>query len=152
MAKNIQWKKSTLDYDKLNKLTPRVISCTERGNLNVELGKIGANIGSHESRSRGGITAGNAHKESGHWESIQKKATINSRIAATKRALEKKILITNQLPLNEEFTGKLVRDICNKAGETGPNFWKAVLKETKLIIKVHHGPNQYNPSRYKRIK
>tara|TARA_R110001606_G_scaffold88783_1_gene199929 strand:+ start:135 stop:593 length:459 start_codon:yes stop_codon:yes gene_type:complete len=152
MAKNIQWKKSTLDYDKLNKLTPRVLAGTERGKSNTELGKIGAAIGSHESRSRGGIVSGNAHKESGHWESIQKKATINSRIAATKRALERKMIITNQLPLNEEFTGRLVRDICDKEGEHSPNFWKGILKETKLITKVYHGPNQYDPSRYKRIK
>ena len=29
MAKNIQWKKSTLDYDKLNELTPRAIAAAQ---------------------------------------------------------------------------------------------------------------------------
>tara|TARA_R110000764_G_scaffold107268_1_gene193095 strand:- start:109 stop:657 length:549 start_codon:yes stop_codon:yes gene_type:complete len=113
MAKNIQWKKSTIDYDKLNKLTPKSLSSTERGNMNVESGhltKISGIVTSastkasienglkglanfekmseehkHDSRSRGGKTSGNNAVKSGQYEEFRSAGTK----AAVAKQLEK---------------------------------------------------------------
>tara|TARA_R110001592_G_C12859295_1_gene722664 strand:+ start:252 stop:725 length:474 start_codon:yes stop_codon:yes gene_type:complete len=90
MAKNIQWKKSTLDYELLNKLNPRVISCTERGNLNVELGKIGAGLGDKESRIRGQKNSVASQIESGKMAQFQKHGTDAAAISSKQRKIERK--------------------------------------------------------------
>tara|TARA_R110000803_G_scaffold163503_1_gene227180 strand:- start:20 stop:496 length:477 start_codon:yes stop_codon:yes gene_type:complete len=90
MAKNIQWKKSTIDYELLNKLNPRVISCTERGNLNVKLGKIGAGIGTYESRSRGQKNSVANQIKSGKMAQFQKIGTDAAAITSKQKKIERK--------------------------------------------------------------
>jgi len=65
MSKNIQWKKSSIDYTELDKLTSHVINGKLRGNLNKVEGKIGNNIGNYESRSRGQRNSVINQRESG---------------------------------------------------------------------------------------
>ena len=100
-----------------------------------------------ETRSRGGKTSGQNNVKSGHWAECQKlatKASIKSREAA---AYDRRKIIIDQLPDDVEFTGKIVRSLCDKEGYSS---WKAVLKDERFIIKTHHGPNQFNPSMYKK--
>ena len=98
----------------------------------------------------GGKISGAMNVKSGHWSRVQKLAIKSSNISRDLKALERKKVITNQLPLNEEFTSGIVRKLCEEAGEHHA-LWKGILKEERLIKKVHHGPNQFNPSRYIRI-
>ena len=62
MAKNIQWKKSTIDYDKLNELTPRALAAAQ----NLKNAKKGAET----KRKRGTDEVG--------WNKIRK---INEELA-----------------------------------------------------------------------
>ena len=91
MAKNIQWKKSTLDYNKLNELTPHKIAAINngknRGSKNKEEGKIGASIGDKESRRRGAKASHITQKESGAHERFRLAGTA----AAAKKAIDEKI-------------------------------------------------------------
>lgn len=144
MAKNIEWKKSNIDYDQLNQLTPHHLRTSSHMKALNQSGKL------VDSKSKGGKKTGKQHVESGHWANIQKIATKSSIESRVNAALKRKMVITNQLPLNEEFTSAIVRKLCEEANEHH-NFWKSILNENKLIKRVHHGPNQFNPSRYIRI-
>lgn len=117
MSKNIEWKKSNIDYDKLNELSHQQLTRIENGKKT-----IGKNS-STEGRSKGGQT----NKLNGHiqsigkkWGAIQgKKNTIlySTKLLGAKAAAEK--LSTKVLQLDME--GNLIKewDSMNEAGKNG---------------------------------
>jgi hypothetical protein len=89
MNNKIKWGNRELpgvSHDELSKLTPRVLTATERGNLNVELGKFGNGIGNYESRKRGALKSVANQKESGN---LKKFTDSGTKAAAEKAILEK---------------------------------------------------------------
>ena len=131
MAKNIQWKKSTIDYDKLNKLTPKSLSSTERGNMNVESGHLAKISGistlkkakssrenglkgfdkfekmseeyKHDSRYRGGKTSGNNAVKSGQFKEFRSAGTKSAVALKLEKTLGYKQKLYSLIQL-EEFT------------------------------------------------
>jgi hypothetical protein len=68
MSKNIEWKKSGIDYDKLNQLTPQKLAAIETLNNHVLNDKDKL----REWATDGGLKGGNTNKESGHMSSLGK--------------------------------------------------------------------------------
>jgi hypothetical protein len=118
-----------------------------QGRKNVESGHW-KNIVTFESRSKGGKKAIQKminHEKRTEWLSYAGKQSANKKLE--KRDIIRKKIV-EQLPIDTEFTSKIVRELCDKENYRD---WKGLLLDDRFIIKVHHGPNQHNPSRYKRI-
>ena len=139
-----EWTKN--NPEKRKEISKKARANSPMGQINKERGWM-HQIANFESRSKGGITTGKQNLESGHWAKCQKLATKASVESRKILMYNKRKAITDQLPNGIEFTSKIVKEICNKEGY---NSWKALLKDSRFIIKTHHGPNQFNPSMYKR--
>lgn len=66
--KNIEWKKSSIDYDKLNELTPQKLAAIETLSNYVHADKDKL----RESSKKGGKKGGETNKQSGHMSNLGK--------------------------------------------------------------------------------
>lgn len=120
-----------------------------QGPINAETWKESGNIGTTEGRSKGGkesikkLLADPKRKErcsNGGKESGKKKTEARRLIIMN---------IVQDLKLNTEVPGKVIRLLCEKHNYGN---YKFVLRYEEFIKKTYHGKNQHNPSMYMRIK
>ena len=180
MAKNIQWKKSTLDYDKLNKLTPsKIAGSANAKNVNREkLAKILSESYKHNPKLQATLKQnasdthnklresgyyksekhiqtmkanGNKHVESGHLANIRKDA-IKASIASRKnKALQRKLDMLKHIP-NKGVTKKEIEDICIENGEIKRFANTLVDPKFCLLIQVSGSKTKKDPAIYKKVE
>ena len=181
MAKNIQWKKSTLDYDKLNKLTPgKLAGSNNAKNVDrVKLGKILSKSyknnpemqatlkqnasDTHKKLHESGYyksekyleimkANGNACVESGQWKKVQEAGTKASIKSRINKSIERKLKVLNHIPFGVEFSvSKDLKPICIELNEVN-RYWNKVVGDSDLVKKVYNGTSRIDPPRYIRIK
>lgn len=109
MSKNIEWKKSTIDYDKLNQLTPQKLTRSENGKRTIKENS------SFEGRSKGG----QKNKENGHisrlgkeWGSIigKKYGKENYKHLRTKEAIAKQVQSSSTPIIQLTIDGTIIRE------------------------------------------
>jgi|TARA_R110000744_G_scaffold87317_1_gene170540 hypothetical protein len=181
MAKNIQWKKSTLDYNKLNKLTPQSLAnssnakCVNREKLGKILSESYKNNPEMQTKMKecGSTTSlmrlergdyesekyleimranGNKHVASGHLDNIRPKATKASIESRVKLGKERKLRILEHIPFGVEFEiSKDLKPICIELNEVNL-YWNKIVNDCDLVEKVYKGTSRIDPPRFKRLK
>ena len=170
MNKNIEWKKSDIDYDKLNQLNHADLVRIENGKNTIKyllkwqeenahnIGEI-SKVKTDEWKKK----IGNGNKGKIRTEdtkdairnSVNKlnecltndeKRKMYSNDARKNAATKKKIDILNSIN-KKEFTSKELKEVCMNFNYD----YKLMIKDTNLLQRIHLGKNQTDLSIYKKI-
>jgi glycerol-3-phosphate dehydrogenase len=148
--KEIEWKKSEIDYTKLNELTHHqlVVSHISKVSKNSEWRQKISN--SHANKVLSESTKTKLSKVVNEFNSSlssKQRKEKYSNDSSSRKSLQIRKEILDSIDGDTFITSQL-RTACEKYGLGN---WKGLLKDNRLVIQIHKGTNQNNPSIYKKI-